>query len=183
MTMDGVGEGGSDQAECVGSTSGDGGRRVGMGTGGAAALTFGGHGVGLVGTTVCTLVPDDDFGDTGMPRRYPIPFPGAFTLALYSSRGGGLDRYSAQGSSSPELIQGFLSGDLPLVPLPFPVDLALTGMPFPLGSCASWPSGKDDLESSPPSGTLGGAAFVVFLPWSSNSSTRDAERCGQQHGR
>ena len=106
MTMEGVGDGGSDQNECFGSTPGDGGRRVGMGTGGAAALTFGGHGVGLDGATVRTLVPDEDFGDTGMLRRSPFPFPGVFTLALYSSRGGGLDRYSAQGSSSPELAQG-----------------------------------------------------------------------------
>ena len=64
-----------------------------------------------------------------MLRRNPFPFPGAFTLALYSSRGGGLDKYSAQGSSSPELAQGFLSGDLPLVPLPFPVYFAFTGGP------------------------------------------------------
>ena len=83
--MDGVGEGGSDQGECFGTTSGDGGRRVGIGTGGAAALAFGGHGVGLVGTTVCTLVPDEDFGDTGATRLGPFPFPGILALALHSS--------------------------------------------------------------------------------------------------
>ena len=151
-----------------------------MGTGGAAALAFGGHGVGLVGTTVCTLVPEEDFGDTGAMRLGPFPFPGILALALHSSRGGGLDRYSAQGSSSPELAQGFLSGDLPFEPLPFSVDLELTGDPFRF---LSWSSDRKDPAGSPPLGTLGGAAFVVFLPWSSNSSTRDAVSCGQQHGR
>ena len=113
-------------------------------------------------------------------RLGPFPFPGILALALYSSRGGGLDRYSAQGSSSPELAQGFLSGDLPFEPLPFPVDLELTGDPFPF---ISWSSGREDLVGSPPLGTLGGAAFVVFLPWSSKSSTRDVVSWGAQQGR
>ena len=65
-TMEDAGEGGSDQSECFGSASGDGGRRVGIGTGGAGAFAFGGHGVGLDGTTVRTLVPDEDFGETGI---------------------------------------------------------------------------------------------------------------------
>ena len=81
-TMDGVGDGGSDQSECAGSAPGDGGRRVGIGTGGAAALTLGGQGIGLDGTTVRKLVPDEDCGDAGVLYRDPYPFPGAFTLAL-----------------------------------------------------------------------------------------------------
>ena len=90
-TIDGVGDGGSDHAEGpgFGTAPGAGGWNGSAGTGGAGALTFAGTGMGVIGMTLPMLEPEPDFGEAGNVRLGTLPFPGDFTLALYSRRGGG----------------------------------------------------------------------------------------------